>query len=413
MWTYYGCILAIACGGFVWRLDAKRRLLSLAWPHNLTPSPMKKRCVQYFRHFGILSYDLYNGVLDGVHQPDGPFDVLVPNDQFNKNIGVIKIICRDPLFIHGERFFYDVRVAAKRGNDVGMTAVVLTTAPANPMFATYAATYDVALIDLSDLRHLATALRRVKAGQPAEYDGKSPVIANAFKTKTDRREEARALEALARAAEKQHDWVTAEQYWREAQLTDRGRWENNLGLAGALKAQNKFGEAVKLLRSAWSDFPKQMEIAAALARLHEVKGEWQEALMLWDEIIRRYPDRWQGYRGKIATLSKLDRAEEADQLLLSEAGNFPDDVAAASDLAMFAERKCDWNSAEAGWRSYIAVDDGQSWVHARLARAMREQGKFKSAQDFLVTSIGRFPADPDLLKELGRVSEASEKSAAG
>ncbi len=408
MWTEYSFILAIGLGGLVWQLDARRRLLSLNWPPDLTPSPMKKRCVRYFRHFGIVSYDLYSGIEDGVHQSDGPFDVLIPNAQFGKRLGVFKIVCRDPLFIHGERFFYDVRAAVKRGNDPGMTAVVLTTAPTGAMFATYAATYDIALVDISELRHLASALKRVKAGLPAGYVGQSSIIADAFLVKTERREEARALEALARAAEKQQDWLKAEQHWREALLTDKGRWETNLGLAGALQAQKRFREAARLLQSAWSDFPGQIDIAAALARLHEAQAEWQEALMLWEEIIRRYPGKWQGYRGKVAALMAIGRVDEAEQFLLTQAGNFEDDVAAALDLALFAERKRDWNLAEAGWRSYLSARDDQGWVHARLARSMREQGKLQKAHDFLAAALARFPGDPDLSRELAGLRQPSD-----
>ncbi len=393
--------LAVLAGAafLLWR---RWRVLSLNWPAEMLPSKLKRMAEYYLRHHGIECYALYTQIEEGKHKIDGPFEVRIPNEQFEKRLCVFKLVCRDTLYIQGERFFYDLRHQIKGSHDAWMTAIVLTTSAIKPWMLHHADDYGIAIIGLEEFRIFTRALKAARAGKPLHYAGESPILTEAFKAKPDRRAVARASDVLARSEEASGNWREAERHWRASLDADPVRWETHLAVSAVLIRQNRYGEAGKIIDNAWSTFPKVAEIAAASARLYEEQKQWGEALLRWDEVIRRYPSNWIGYRGKIGALNKAGRGGEADTFLEVSAANFPEDIRALFDHATLVERRHQWNAAEALWRAYIAVDDRSGWIHVRLSRCLREQGKMREADAVLRDAMQLLPDDRDLAAELLR-----------
>jgi tetratricopeptide (TPR) repeat protein len=202
---------------------------------------------------------------------------------------------------------------------------------------------------------------------------------------------------LARLAERKRDWTEAEQWWRAYLELDTARWWAHSGLANALREQDRAAESEAVLESQLKNFPDDFPLNAQHARGAERRQDWPTALVRWSALVERFPEQWDAYRGAALALRELDRAEEAEALLLKARAHFPRDLGPLHDLARVAERRRDWPGAEEIWREYLASDSRFAWTHAALGTALLEQGKLDAAEATLLDAQKRFPSDDGLL----------------
>lgn len=93
---------------------------------------------------------------------------------------------------------------------------------------------------------------------------------------------------------------------------------------------------------------------------------------------------------------------------LLEAGvaRFPDESRLLLQLAQAKEKAGEWAAAENYWRSYILANASPWWVHAALAKTIRNQGKVIESEELLAELIRQFPENVDLFGEFARAAQA-------
>jgi hypothetical protein len=75
-----------------------------------------------------------------------------------------------------------------------------------------------------------------------------------------------------------------------------------VGLATALRQQQRIVEAEEVLSSQFENHAGQPIIFIEHARLAERSTDWPEAASRWDDILTRFPDRLDEFGGHARTL---------------------------------------------------------------------------------------------------------------
>ncbi len=164
-------------------------------------------------------------------------------------------------------------------------------------------------------------------------------------------------------------------------------------------------EADRLLISAESQFPTDLNVLLPYARAAEAKRDWPEAFTRWSVVRNRFPDSWVGYSGSATALREMERFQEAEEILTQAVARFPDLQLPRHDLARIAERRRDWGTAERWWREFLSLGSGPWWAHTSLATALREQGRVDDADSVLLIQIESGKAEIPIFCEYARNAE--------
>jgi len=94
---------------------------------------------------------------------------------------------------------------------------------------------------------------------------------------------------FARAALARGDWEAAIRRWQIAEERFPGSWQSPQGAALALRGMGRLDDAERVLRVAIERFPDEPEPLFDLARLAEVRGDWDEVISRWRAARARFP----------------------------------------------------------------------------------------------------------------------------
>ncbi len=99
--------------------------------------------------------------------------------------------------------------------------------------------------------------------------------------------------------------------WRELCERFPKRLAAHRGLADALLEAGDFTEADRAFADLNERWPDRPEGRAGLARVAEMQEQWDDALEIWDGVIRTHPDWVKAYAGSSKCLAELNRFDEA------------------------------------------------------------------------------------------------------
>jgi tetratricopeptide (TPR) repeat protein len=121
---------------------------------------------------------------------------------------------------------------------------------------------------------------------------------------------------LARLTESRQQWAQEEEHWRRLlAANDRLSWVY-LSLVGKLQMRASWDEAEAILTACQKRFPDEYDVfSIRLALIAQARGDWSKALQCWEEFEEQFPRDWIARAGRIRTLRKLGRINEAVQLI--------------------------------------------------------------------------------------------------
>jgi hypothetical protein len=91
------------------------------------------------------------------------------------------------------------------------------------------------------------------------------------------------------------------------------------------------------------------EVAVALARLADQRGDREAAVMHWADTRRRFPLLHFGYQGGFRQLVEMGRYADAEVILLAAIDRFPEQAWPAVEYASLAHTRQDWAAAAGRW----------------------------------------------------------------
>ncbi len=257
----------------------------------------------------------------------------------------------------------------------------------------------LAINDENCLAHtgLAAALRA-----QGQIDAATKILAAAVRSFP---KQAGPLHDLARIAELQKDWPTAEHAWREyiALRADVG-WSYT-SLAAVLRAQGRIDEAVDVLTTAAGRFPEQAGPLVDLARIAEMRQDWAEAIAYWRTITRIKGDHWPWYVALATALRRHGLADDAEDILLAARERFEDAPVLFAEYAKAAEARLDWTEAWRRWETMESRFPDVPEAYRGQSAVLRRLGRVDEAHALLGVAALRFPDDANMMHDLARIAE--------
>ena len=166
---------------------------------------------------------------------------------------------------------------------------------------------------------------------------------------------------------------------------------SHVGIGSALRDIGEFDTAETVFAKATKRFPTDLWAAHNYAEIAGRRGDWAEALRRWERVRQGFPEHASAHVGAADALLKLERYEEADQLLSHASDAFPMDYWGIVSYARLAARQHRWDEAIRRWDVALQRFPSDAAAHIGKAEALVQTGHFSEAENFLKDSIERFP----------------------
>jgi tetratricopeptide (TPR) repeat protein len=132
----------------------------------------------------------------------------------------------------------------------------------------------------------------------------------------------------------------------------------------------------------------------AAAEAARQQGRHSDALGIFSEMRRRFPERSEPFRRASDLLIVLGSHEEGDFLLETAQTRFPTDAGIAIEYAWAAYRRRDMSEALARWRTVRENFPDHPLGYTGAVVTLRETGALDAADALLEIACSRFPTDP-------------------
>jgi tetratricopeptide (TPR) repeat protein len=209
----------------------------------------------------------------------------------------------------------------------------------------------------------------------------------------------------ARVAEERGEWAEAAQRWQQVRAAQPGLLEGYLGYAAALVGMARIEEADAVLMEAAREFPTNPDVLIDYARAAQRRADWQQAVVRWEAVRDRFPERIAEYAEMGVALRELGRFDDADALLRSAFERHPEDTDIRVNYAWVADHRGDWLEALRRWDDALErfPDDPSPWFGK--GAALRELRRFDDADAVFAKALQRFPGHEDVLVNYARVAQ--------
>jgi len=209
----------------------------------------------------------------------------------------------------------------------------------------------------------------------------------------------------ARLAETQGNWPEAVRRWAYIRSVWPNEWPIYTGQAAAQCELEQFDAACATLETALPLFPNESSVPYQLARLAERRQDWVAGERHWRRYVELQPTLWWAHSELARAVARQGRAEDADAVLTAARTVLPREAGVYLDYARLAEARHDWNEAARRWAE-VRDNFPEAWIgYTGHANAQRELGQFDAARATLEAGNIRFPDEPSVLHDLGRLAE--------
>ena len=163
--------------------------------------------------------------------------------------------------------------------------------------------------------------------------------------------------------------------------------------AQALMRKNRLDEADGLAEQAMKQFPEEIRGFLEYSKLAEHRGDWMEVLRRWQIVEDTFPGRAFGPLGRAQALIKLERYDEADEVLAAARFRFPTDTGLLMELARCAQTRGNFPEAVKRWKYRIERAPMETWGYDGAVAAFKEMGEYAEAETMIRAAIDRFPLE--------------------
>jgi tetratricopeptide (TPR) repeat protein len=122
-----------------------------------------------------------------------------------------------------------------------------------------------------------------------------------------------------------------------------------IGAAQCLMKMDRLKEAEELLSGARSKFGISDQLLAELAELETAKGNFDEAILCWEDVLRRFPHFAIAYTKGAEAMRRANRETEADELLCAAVTRLKSHLGIHLEYARSAHRRKEWAVAAERW----------------------------------------------------------------
>jgi len=159
--------------------------------------------------------------------------------------------------------------------------------------------------------------------------------------------------------------------------------------------------ALPILEDIHSHEPDNIDIALQMAMLYRYQNKIDEAIALYDSLIKRFPRERKIYQAIIDYWRNFGRQEKIRETYELMTKAFPDDLSILKDIAITYERQEKWPEARAEYQNIITRDPASIETRIAIANAFRKEANDSSAIEVLREALSIEENNYDALKSLG------------
>ena len=178
--------------------------------------------------------------------------------------------------------------------------------------------------------------------------------------------------------------------------------------AAALIGDGRMEDAAALLAHGRRLFPDDADLLLDQASLAEATGDQDGAIELLQAAIDRHPGTEAAYLRAGRLCRTLDRAGEAEMVLLEGMCWLPSSADLVGEFARIAEDRGDWGQAARRYRLARERFPSQMWTHVHLAGALRKAKRLSEAERALLDGHAHVPHDAHFLLEHAEIAAERE-----
>ncbi len=162
-----------------------------------------------------------------------------------------------------------------------------------------------------------------------------------------------------------------------------------------------FDTALPILEEIYEHEPDNIDIALQLAMLYRYQSKIDEAIALYDSLIKRFPQERKIYQAIIDYWRNFGRQEKIRETYELMAKAFPDDLSILTDIAITYERQEKWPEARAEYQKIITREPAAIEPRIAIANTYRKEANDSSAIEILMDALSIEENNYDALKSLG------------
>jgi predicted Zn-dependent protease len=163
---------------------------------------------------------------------------------------------------------------------------------------------------------------------------------------------AQTAQDYASMASWRRDWPEAEKRWRRVMDEFPYTAAVCFGLSSAMIGVRKLNEAESLLKRGMEQFPEEMQLHIAHARVAAEKADRPQLLARWEAINDRFAERPEAEAGLVHALLEAQRPVDAEKILERAVSRIPHHASLAFSWGKAANSRRDWKEAKRRWELY-------------------------------------------------------------
>ena len=227
-----------------------------------------------------------------------------------------------------------------------------------------------------------------------------------------------------------NDWFEAEQRIERAQqLSESFRWaealaEIDAALAinphnatwhaqrgGILEELDRIEDAAEAYRVSFSLDADDRDVAVALGMVLARLGRLANALEIFDQLAKTYPDFEPAYCHRIYVYTELGRHEQAEEMfyLAQELDDVCPHCFFNVGISLLARGQVD--RAIYCWKRVLELDSNYYGVNRRIGQAYRTRGQLDRAKEYYLRELRNDAGNTDLLFDLAELTAESGRLA--
>jgi tetratricopeptide (TPR) repeat protein len=178
----------------------------------------------------------------------------------------------------------------------------------------------------------------------------------------------------AEAVTDAHQWQRAAELWNAIRTDFPDQCSHWLKAGEAHREAGLFEDAERILAEAVAKFPDERRVAIEYAVLADFRNDYRDALERWQQVRMAFPDAQEGHLGAAQVLLRLERLDEADDVLAAGLERLPTSQALWLEFVRLPMSQRNYSEAARRWYRFAKTKpDGKkefSEVRAKLREAI-------------------------------------------
>ncbi len=174
--------------------------------------------------------------------------------------------------------------------------------------------------------------------------------------------------------------------------------------AEALKENGNFKTADALILEGLEKFPEEPHLYIEYGKIAMRQKTWPEAIKRWALMREKCPERPFGYFSGAEALKENGNFKAADALILEGLEKFPEEPHLYIEYGKIAMRQKTWPEAIKRWALMREKCPERPFGYFSGAEALKESGDFKAADALILEGLEKFPEEPHLYIEYGKIA---------